>query len=103
MHKRSGAVLMIVASGACAGLLWASQSLADLIRWPSLSWSSVAAGAAAGVRPQASTTSSDEERSWAGETFGARPWIGAAPRARSRADAEPSTRPFDRAGLAPPS
>ncbi len=32
MHKRSGAAWVIVASGVCAGLLWASPGLADFVR-----------------------------------------------------------------------
>lgn len=100
MHKRSGAVLMLVAGGACAGLLWASQSLAERMRWPSLSWASVAAGTAPAARSRASATSSSEERLSADATFGARPWIGAAPRPRAQVDAAPAARPLDRAALA---
>ena len=37
MLRRSDAVSVIVASGVCAALLWASQGLADLVRRPALS------------------------------------------------------------------
>lgn len=81
MHKRSGAVLVIVAGGVCAGLLWASQGLADLVRWPSLLWDSVPAGAASNERP------------WAGATSNARPRLGATS----------SALPLGRVGVAHPS
>lgn len=98
MHKGSGAVLMIVASGACAGLLWASQSLAEWVRAPSLSWASVAAGAASDSRARASATSSAGST---GAAPGPRPWAAAPFRARAWADATP--RPRAGAGAAVPS
>ena len=52
VHRRSGAVMGIVAGGVCAGLLWASQGLADLVRRPSVSRASVPAGAASNARPR---------------------------------------------------
>ena len=45
MHKRSSAVLMIVAGGACAGALWVSQSLGDVIHRSPRLWSSAPASA----------------------------------------------------------
>lgn len=81
MHKRSGAVLVIVAGGVCASLLWASQGLADLARRPSISWASVLAGAASNDRLRA----------------------GGKPSARAWAGATPSARPRGRVGVAPPS
>lgn len=35
MRKQSGAALMMVVSGACAGMLWISQGIADLVYQPS--------------------------------------------------------------------
>lgn len=49
VRKRSGVVLVMVAGGICAGLLWASQSLADFIRRPS-SRSDIPAGALSDTR-----------------------------------------------------
>lgn len=45
MHKRSGAALMIVAGGACAGMLWVSQGLGDLVRLPFRLWTGAPASA----------------------------------------------------------
>lgn len=81
MHKRSGEMLVIVASGVCAGLLWASQGLADFVRRPSISRASVPAGMASNVHPQA------------GATFSARP--------RGRVDVAPPSMPT--LSLQPPS
>lgn len=86
MGKRSGAVLVIVASSICAGLIWASQSLADLVRRPSTSWASVLADAASNARPRARATSgaSPSTGSSAGAVPGARAWTAATPGARLR-------------------
>jgi hypothetical protein len=81
MHKRSGEMLVIVASGVCAGLLWASQGLADFVRRPSISRASVPAGMASNAHPQA------------GATFSARP--------RGRVDVAPPSMPT--LSLQPPS
>lgn len=51
VHRRSGAVLVIVASGVCAGLLWASQGLTDIVRRPSITRASIPADAASSARP----------------------------------------------------
>lgn len=53
MHKRSGAMWVIAASGLCAGLVWASQGLADLVRRPSIPRASVTAGAEPDARLRA--------------------------------------------------
>jgi len=81
MHRPSGAVLMIVASGLCAGLLWASQGLSDLVRRASVSRASVPAGAQPAPRPLANAMSG-------GDTS-----VGATARAR----------PLGRVGVTPPS
>ncbi|MEO8366516.1 MAG: hypothetical protein ABI538_09945 [Pseudoxanthomonas sp.] len=81
MRKRSGAVWVIVASGMCAGLLWASQGLADLVRQCSIS----RVGAPAGTAPDA--------RLAASATSGANTWAG---------DETSRTRPRSRVGIAPP-
>ena len=91
MHKGSGAVLVFVASGVCAGLLWASQSLTDFVRRPSLSWASVTAGAASNARPRASTAS--KAPTWAGATFGARPRAVGTPAVRPRGGARAAAAP----------
>lgn len=55
VHKQSGVVLVIMASGMCAGLILASQSLADFVHRPSGSRADVPTGvlsdARAGGRP----------------------------------------------------
>lgn len=60
-RRSAAAVLVIVASGLCAGLLWASQGLADLVRRPAISRASVPASA------------ERDARAHAGATFNARP------------------------------
>lgn len=59
VHRRSGAVLLFVASGACAGLILASQGLADFVRRPRLSLSSVPAGAEPHAAPRTGAMFSD--------------------------------------------
>jgi FG-GAP-like repeat len=79
VNRRSGAVLVILASGLCAGLLWASQGLAELVRRPSISRASVPAGAEPDARPHA------------GATFSARPRgrVGVAPPSMPTVSLEP--------------
>lgn len=98
MHKRSGAVLVIVASGVCAGLLWASQGLADRARRPSLLWDTVPAGVTSNERPWAGATVS--ARPWAGVTSSAYPRVGAMSDAHPSADATSSALPLGRVGVA---
>jgi hypothetical protein len=62
MRRRSGAVLVVVASFVCAGLLWASQGLADLVRKPAISRASVPAGAESNARTRAVATFSARPR-----------------------------------------
>ena len=66
MNRRSAAVLVLVASGLCAGLLWASQGLADLIRRPAISRASVPAGAEPDARAHAGAAFSARPRGRAG-------------------------------------
>lgn len=66
MRRRSGAVLVIVACGIFAGLLWASQGLADLVHRPSISRASVPAGAEPNARKRAGATFSARPRGRAG-------------------------------------
>lgn len=101
MHKGSGAVLVFVASAVCAGLLWASQSLADFVRRPSLSWASVTAGSASKAPPRAGAASN--ARTWADAASGAGPWAGERFGAPPWAAAAPAARPRGRAGAAAPS
>lgn len=62
MYKRTDAVIMIVASGVCAGLLWASESYADFALRPSISWESVPAGPAFIERQWTDATPSSRPR-----------------------------------------
>lgn len=71
MRRRSGAVWVIVASGVCAGLLWASQGLAELVRQSSLSRVGVPALTEPDARPEAGAMSG--ANTWAGATSRARP------------------------------
>lgn len=56
MHRRSGRVLLIVASGLCAGLLWGSNGLTNLFHRPFSSHTSIPTGASSDAEP----------RGWAG-------------------------------------
>jgi FG-GAP-like repeat len=58
VHRRSASVLVVVANVVCAGLVWASLGLADLVLRPAISRTSVPAVAASDARPQAVATSS---------------------------------------------
>ena len=66
VNRRSAAVLVFVAGGLCAGLLWASQGLADLVRRPSISGASVPAGAEPDARAHAGAIFSARPRGRAG-------------------------------------
>lgn len=57
MHKRSGAVSVIVASVVSVGLVWASLSLADFVRRPSISPTSVPADTTSHARLRTSPIS----------------------------------------------
>lgn len=98
MHKRSGALLVIVACGLCAGLVWASQGLADLVRRPSASWASVLAGATSNARSRADATSSPGP--WTSAPPSAHPWIDPTTRVRPWAGATLNARPYHRVGAA---
>lgn len=98
MRRESSAVWAIAAGSACAGLLWASQSLADFVRRPTLSWASVATGAAFKARPRADTTSSAHPQT--GATFGARAWGRIASSAGGWAGAAPGALAHGGAGAA---
>ena len=99
MHKRSGAVSVIVTGCVCAGRVLDSQSLADLVRRPSISWASVRAGAVSSARPRPEATSS--ARPWTDATPGARPWAGATPGARPWGGTAPGAGLPSRVGVAP--
>ena len=66
MNRRSAAVLVVVAGGLCAGLLWASQGLTDRVRRPSNSRASAPASAEPDARPHAGATFSARPRGRAG-------------------------------------
>lgn len=99
MHKRYGAVLTIVASGACAGLLWAAPGRDELVRHPWLSWTRVVAGATSDARPRAGATFL-RERAQTDANASARPSLGGAPNPRPWTAVAPGASP-DRAGSAP--
>lgn len=88
VHKRSGKMLVFVASGVCAGLLWASMGLNDLIYRPSGSRASVPAGAASYARPRAGAASDARSRPRAGVALPSVPLVSLTQQSYSMAEPE---------------
>ncbi|RYF31075.1 MAG: hypothetical protein EOO23_03610 [Comamonadaceae bacterium] len=89
MHKRPGAVLVIVISGLCACLLWASERPAGRLGLSSLPWDSGPAGATASEMPGTATTAIARLRA-----DSARPWPGAMSSANRIGVASPLSKPM---------